>query len=256
VTTVEDLVARLQKSSGIARGDLKPAKVLYQGKVLERKDLLRQAGVLDGANLIVVTDNYQLKGKEVLALILEMLKEDSWENRFQATWRSSGASLVQQIQEAWKEQIQYLQPSDVSNALRHSLDLSYHTLRRTWEHPMFRQSLQDPNRIEAYRQVVASHLSKKILKEIPGAKAMVNNPEAWRKQVFKATSGFLRLGDIVLDGLLDIVLDIVKGVGKRNEMNMNPHSHSSEQQQYTPTMEDPSLANNLLFELSESEDED
>jgi hypothetical protein len=249
VTTVEDLVARLQQASGIAQDDLKPAKVCYKGKVLDRKDLLRQAGVLDGANLIVVTDNYQLKVKEYLALIMIMLNDDQWE-RLGTMWREQG--LEQAVQQAWKEHLQYLQPHDVSNALRDSLDLSYHTLRRMWEHPLFRERLQDPNRIESYRQVVASHLSKKILRDLPGAKAVLNNPEAWRNQVFKATSGFLRLGDIVLDGILDIVLDIVKGAGKRNDMN--PRSQNS-QQQYKPTMEDPSLANHLLFELSDSEEE-
>jgi hypothetical protein len=154
---------------------------------------------------------------------------------------------------AWRDS-QFLKRQDVSNFLKNSLDLSYHRLRAVWDFPFFRSALTDPIRIEVYRKVVANHLSKKILSDIPGAKQLVESPEAWRRELLKFTSALIRIGDVVLDGVLDLLLDVLKGAGKTS-MPGTTTENRKEFGNWEPEMDDPSLANNLLFELSESEDE-
>lgn len=249
VASVEDLVRELQSASHIASNDVQEGKVLFQGKVLDRKALLRQAGVKDGSNLIVVTDNYQMKGKEVLALFLEMMSNEEHWKIYKRKWRSSSKDFYSNF---WRE-AQYLKRQDVSNFLKNSLDISYHRLRAIWDFPFFRSALTDPIRIEVYRKVVEKHLSKKILADIPGAKKLVESPDLWRREILKATSALIRVGDIILDGVLDILLDVLKGAGKRP--NATPGTVMGNQCDVDNWEDDPSLANNLLFELSESEDE-
>ena len=251
VTTVEELVKRLQHESRISSKDIKSGKVLFQGKVLDKKGNLRNAGVQDGSNLIVVTNNYQMKGSEALAVFLEILSnEDNWE-MYKKKFKERKESPSVFFKEFWRD-AQYLKRQDVSNAIRNSMDLSYHRLRAIWDFPFFRSALSDPIRIEMCRKVIQKHLSKKILAEL-GAKKLVESPEEWKKKVLKFTAALIRVGDAVLDGVLDVLLDILKGAGKtQNHQYDNPLGPT-----YNPgtTLDNPSLASDLLFELSDSEDE-
>jgi hypothetical protein len=252
VSTVGDLVNRLERESGISHKDMLSGKVLYKGRILGKEDMLRNAGVFDGSRLIVVTDNYQMKPKEFLALLLFTLSEDGWEKFLQAQKEHPG-SLTDFLAE-WKE-AQFISRDDVSNFLRNGLDLSYHALRASWDNPNFRTSLSDPNRIEAYRKVVSLHLSQRILGDIPGAKNLVQSPEKWRKQVLKFTAIVIQVGDTMLDGLLDLLLEVLKGAGKTAAAS-NVERYRRDTTSTTSTVDDPFLANNLLYELSESESED
>jgi hypothetical protein len=256
VGTVEDLIDQLRRESGINLDDMKAGKVLYKGRILEKKDPLRTVGVNDGSTIMVVTDNYKMKGKEFLALFLNMMSEDQW-NRFHNKIQENPGSLADFLAE-WKE-AQYVKRDDVSNFLRNGLDIAYHALKTWWTQPNFRLSLIDPERIESYRKVVSLHLNKKILNDI-GAKKVVESPEKWRKNVLNFTSRFIQVGDTILDGILDLLLDILKGAG-RTTAATNTHRNSfcspkNTDAEIPPTMDDPFLANNLLFELSESESEE
>lgn len=263
VRTVDDLLKELQSKSRISQRDLKPAKVLYRGKVLDRTDLLKNRGVAENDSLIVVTDNYRLKGIEVMALFLEMLGNDDSFDRLQSKWQQQGTGTY--LRAMWSE-LQNVDKSEVSRGLRTSMDILYHRLRSTWEHPHFRLALSDPTQIEAYRKVVARHLSKKIFKSMsPDAQRTLQDPEAWKNQVLRFSSSLFRCGDIIMDSMLQIVLDVFNGssvaaqtsalssVYKQPEsfQDGSPNSQSSI---YDQTMEDPSIANQMLFELSESED--
>lgn len=250
VSTVQELVNRLQQESGIPHNDIRSGKVLYKGRILEQKELLRNVGVFDGSRIVVVTDNYQMKPKEFLALLLFTLSEEGWEKFLQAQKDHPG-SLTDFLAE-WKE-AQFISRDDVSAFLRNGLDLSYHALRAWWDNPNFRKSLSDSDRIEAYRKVVSLHLSQRILRDIPGAKSLVQNPEKWRARALEITSSVVRIGDTILDGILDLLLDVLKGAGKATTpTNAKRNGREIE----SSAMDDPSLANNLLFELSDSESDD
>ena len=262
VSTVEELVKRIGKQSGVAKTEIKSGKyrVLYKGNVLEKDQNLNEAGVSDGSNLIVVTDNYPVKAKDILAVILESLDEEKWEN-LKEKLRNDKEVSVQEFLSEWKE-MQYLTRHDVSDFLRNGLDLSYHALRAFWENPSFRLGVTDPNRLEEYRKVVSLHLSKKILGE--ETTKIVQDKDRWRQQVLKITTGILKLGDTILDGLLDLLLDVLNGAGKtaaaartRDAAASHLKSQYHDDESTIATLEDdPFLANNLLFELSESEGED
>ena len=82
----------------------------------------------------------------------------------------------------------------------------------------------------------------------------------------KFSSSLFRCGDIVMDSMLQIVLDIFNGSNSASPnaalssvfKQSDPYGSRSPGRNlsiYDATMEDPSLANQMLFELSESEDE-
>lgn len=250
--TVEDVLNQIQQKSGITRDDVKAGKVLYKGKILENRDILRQVGVTDGSLVLVVTGNYKMQGMDYLSLFLSLMSEDGWERFYRKIQEENGslANFLVELKEAT-----YLTREDIANFLRNGLDLTYHALRASWENPNFRSSLSDPQRIEAYRKVVSLHLSKKILSDI-GAKKIVESPEKWHRLISRFTSSVIRTGDVILDGVLDLLLDVLKGAGKTAAAE-NTHKRANYSADKAPnTMEDPYLANNLLFELSESESED
>eukprot|EP00980_Cylindrotheca_fusiformis_P008846 scaffold1888_cov120-Cylindrotheca_fusiformis.AAC.16 len=252
VSTVDELVRSLEKESGIPHNDILSGKVLHKGRILEQKDLLRNVGVLDGSRIVVVTDNHQMKPREFLAMVLFTLSEEGWEKFLQTQDENIIEHVVEKVSAEWKE-AQFLKRDDVSAFLRNGLDLSYHALRACWDNPSFRNSLSDPDQIEAYRKVVSLHLSKKILSDIPGAAKIVKSPEKWREKVLRFTSSIIRIGDTILDGILDLLLDVLKGAG-RTTFPEDRYRRETESQ--SSTMDDPFLANNILFDLSDSESED
>ena len=95
----------------------------------------------------------------------------------------------------------------------------------------------------------------------------IQKPDLWRREFAKVVTKAIRVGDTILEGLLDLLLDILKGKGSSAAsaaMNgytttlsppVDEPSASSLADSITDQMNDPSLANNLLFELSESEDD-
>jgi hypothetical protein len=94
---------------------------------------------------------------------------------------------------------------------------------------------------------------------MPGAKSLIHDAKAWRRQMLKLTAIIVRTGDSILDGVLDVLLDILKGAGKSRSGSeyayaSNPSGFPTHPQ-IDPAMEDPFKASDLLFELSESEDE-
>ena len=196
----------------------------------------------------------------MLALILEIMSNEERWNRLKAAFNREGHAEA--YREMWNE-LKHLTPKQVSDTLRNSLDMSYHRLRALWEVPLFKNALTDPLRIEAYRKVLLNHLSKQILKDLK-LQSVLNNPQEFRNQFLKVTSTLVRAGDVFLDGVLDVLLDILKGAG-RNPQNMAssayfPKTNNNDNSNgafgvWEPEMDDPSVANSLLFELSESEDD-
>ena len=240
------------------------AKLIVRGKILEDpKSILKEQGVRNGDTILVVTENQPLKPHEALAMFLEMIAGEN------------GGAPLAQLMEHWKEHDlgDYLLPlllpdnimdaTQISQALRKAVDWGYHRLRSWWERPDFRMRLLQPE-LEIYRKVLKRHLPPTVQKELsPAAKQILQSPEAWQQQIGKAGQTILQFGDVVLDGLLDIVLDIVQGAAGRNKLPEDSLSgqfsrtsgSSSSSTYYEPFMEDPFMANQMLDELSESEDD-
>jgi len=240
VSTVKDLKAKLKKASGLKED----CRLIFQGDVVEEGPLSKY-GIRDGSTMIALSGS-SVTFSEFLAVWLDMTNNPTFEK-----W--SKLLNNSRFREAMKDDfhgISGLSRQGVADSIRSSLDAGYHTLRRGWEHPKFRQTFSDPIRIEGYRKVVATFLSKKVLSHMhPSAKSIVQSPEEWRKQFIKLTSDFIQAGDVILDGILEVILDVLKGAGRAAT------SWRRHQQTYEPSMEDPNLANELLFELSESDDE-
>jgi hypothetical protein len=148
---------------------------------------------------------------------------------------------------------------DVSDGLRKGFDVVYHRLRSLWEHPILRQDLHDPDRIESYRKVVSTNVSPELLKKWHLDDA-VKSKDNWRREFIRITSHVIRIGDAILDGILDLLLDVLKGKGasmKFASQDYQSSGYSTSTPDITnPRMDDPTLANDLLFELSESDEED
>lgn len=266
VTTMGDVLHQLERiSSSLTRKDLTNAKLLYRGKVLEDLGVkLKEQGLQSGDMVICVTQDYKFRLHEVLAMTLEIMSkelEDDHQNE-----KNPFPKLIEYIRDHgmswdywkayWDHVVPLIDKHQISHAIRTTVDLSYHRLRMVWERPAFRRALSQPGPLlETYRKVLAHHLPKSIQKELsPSTKKCLSDPDEWKRRVQHVLEGLLKLGDVILDGMLDVVLDVVQGAGKASASSLSS-KFSRPHDKYEPNMEDPAQANQMLFELSESEDE-
>ena len=327
VTTVKELTDRFEKISGKnnasspseaslnsnsntnddddnnKKKSKKKGMIIWKGQILKPDDSLIKAGIKNGDHVMILPDEKETKATDMLAVYLFLLSsnEKAIEDAITKIKQEQPESFEQmeEMFHSFRDNIQHLKKQDVVDNLRTNFDLAYHRIRSVWEHPSLRQSLHDPDRIENYRKIISQNLSRtKFLnnnnnKQSPNNNRLqnaINSPEIWKKEFTKFVAKAIRVGDTILEGILDLLLDVLKGKGSSssssssnaNRNNSYYSTSSSLHQQdgaagmssasspwtsaaanahttladtFTDEMEDPSLANNLLFELSESEDD-
>lgn len=288
VSTVNELTARFERLNnnlGNMGNHISPKGIVWKGRILKMGDDLSKAGIKHGDRVMILPGDKDTKAVDILAVYLFLLSsnEKAIEEAINVVKRDQPEAY-----DALKDLVNTLRDGcdinrkDVANFLRNAFDLSYHRLRSWWEHPSLRQGLHDPDRIENYRQVVTTNLSSKFLKKISSSSQLqkiIESPDLWRREFSKRATKAIRFGDTILEGILDLLLDVLKGTGSSHARS-NPYFSGSNrpspeaQQQHqgdgawsppaseasnlantvTSEMDDPSLANNLLFELSDSED--
>jgi hypothetical protein len=319
VTTVKELTEKFEKISGKKKTpspseaslnnsnkndddsnkNKKKGMIIWKGQILKPDDSLIKAGIKNGDHVMILPDEKETKATDMLAVYLFLLSsnEKAIEDAITKIKQEQPESFEQmeEMFHSLRDNIQHLKKQDVVDNLRTNFDLAYHRIRSMWEHPSLRQSLHDPERIENYRKIISQNLSRtKFLNSNKQGGSSSNNnrlqnainsPEIWKKEFTKFVAKAIRVGDTILEGILDLLLDVLKGKGSSSSnanRNNSYYSTSSQHQQdgaagmsssssswtsaaanahttladtYTDEMEDPSLANNLLFELSESEDD-
>jgi hypothetical protein len=309
VSTVGELTERFERIAGLSTtttneddgdddddvGSSKSSKsvdaprIVWNGRVLtDRNEALAKAGIKNGDRVLIVPGDSKTGGLDVLAMWLFMLSshEDAilgfvnltrkrWEEQRRQQQQNSD-SHDEAAREAWTaftEDLVHLKRTDVADSLRNGFDLAYHQLRAWWEHPSFRQRLHDPDRIENYRKVVSTNLSERVLGvSPPSLQRAVRSPEVWRKEFQRITSNVIRVGDTIMDGVLDLLLDVLKrgnsaaagsssskyaaqSLGGLGGDAGGAEAAAAAAAASDPRMDDPSLANDLLYELSESDDD-
>jgi len=278
VSTVNELTARFERMNDTLENmghRMSPKGIVWKGQILKPGDDLSKAGIKHGDRVMILPGDKEVKAVDILGVYLFLLSSNEKAiTDAVAKFKQEQPEAV----EAMKEMIQSMRddfgkmtPKYVSNVLRGGIDVSYHRLRSWWEHPSLRQGLHDPEKIENYRKVVSTNLSTRFLKKLSSSPSplqkIIESPELWRREFSKLATKVIRFGDTILEGILDILLDLLKG-SRSSSLAEQQHKSSSAEEavisvnpdassEFTVTneMEDPSLANNLLFELSESEDD-
>ncbi len=276
VSTVNELTAhfeRMNNTLGNMGHRMSPKGIVWKGQILKPGDDLSKAGIKHGDRVMILPGDKEVKAVDILGVYLFLLSSN--EKAITDTishFKQEQPEAVESMKEVFqgmKDDVGKMTPKHVSNALRNGMDLSYHRLRSWWEHPSLRQGLHDPEKIENYRKVVSTNLSTKFLKKLSSSASplqkIIESPDLWRREFSKLATKVIRFGDTILEGILDVLLDLLKGsrssslseqhVASVEEGRMPATSNTSADFDVTNEMEDPSLANNLLFELSESEDE-
>ena len=263
-STVKELTEVFEKASG-NRG-MKGCCVVCNGTVLKPEESLAEAGVKPGDKILLMPAGQNARPQDMLATCLFLLSNGStqWEANMKNMTDEQREQFDNFKEVVWemRHSANTLSKKDVADALRHGFDVAYHRLRSMWEHPQLRQALHDPEKIEAYRKVVATNMSPVLLKKLPSLQKAVKAKDEWRKEFVKAASSVIRLGDVIMDGVLDLLLDVLKGQGSSSkyangarEGTLGALEESSTNPFIDPRASDPALANELLFELSESDEE-
>lgn len=284
VSTVNELTEHFERlNNNISNLDnhVSAKGIVWKGQILKPGDDLSKAGIKNGDRVMILPGDKEARAVDVLAVYLFLLSSnekalDEAITKIKEEQPEMFESM-QDISHSFWDLTSDLKRKDVADFYRTSFDSSYHKLRGWWERPSFRQGLHDPDRIENYRKVISNNLSNGFLKKyFPSSmQKAIQTPELWRREVAKVVTKAIRFGDTILEGLLDLLLDILKGKGSSaaSAANNNYYGATSSPggetaregdvwttatnmaDSITDQMNDPSLANNLLFELSESEDD-
>jgi hypothetical protein len=166
------------------------------------------------------------------------------------------------------ESLRSIHRDDVARRVRESMSVGYHRVREFWNTPAFRAGIRDAGHIETARQsILANTEAKRAIEQVPGGKELLQNRQAWQEYFQTFSDVTLTAGDAILDGLLDVLMDILKssssGGGSGSPWNSNARGgigsdSSSSSSSVFPVSDtiDPSVASDVLFELSESEEEE
>mmetsp|Transcript_23623 Transcript_23623/g.55920 ORF Transcript_23623/g.55920 Transcript_23623/m.55920 type:complete len:393 (-) Transcript_23623:36-1214(-) len=289
VRTAGDLTKRFEEVSGIKLQDddddddgdgdgygdddhdknpLEKAGIIWKGRVLTLDQSLSEVGIQNGDKVLIFPVAKKTgRGLDALAMFVVMAS-DAWD-RTMTRLRDEKPEAFESLQERWDtltgdffhgQILNRFDRKTVADELRNSFDRTYHRIRSCWEHPAFRRSLHDPEKIESYRKVISANLSPRLLHTSPAKlQTVLSSPDVWRNEFIKATSILLKLGDTILAAVLDLLLDVLKGKSSYSTTSDSPMPSVTSTTATTATtaaMDDPSIANDLLFELSESEGED
>ena len=238
VTTVSDLQERLQEVSGQSSESLQ-GNFMFQGKPLDPSDVLRRVGVKEGATLTLITENEQLEDAEALfnRLFDSMPGNDEDEDQLDL-------QTVVDIMRA-------VQRDDVARYMREGFESIYYYLREAWDKQKAANVEADSKQMEAMRKLILNNpKAKQMVEQMKGGEELLQSPERWREFVLELIRLMRRAGDEILSGMLDVLLDVLKGAGKKTASANGSDSHAEFQDL------DPSVASNVLFELSESEDDE
>ena len=233
VTTVSELQERIQEIAGANE----TGQVFFNSKELEPSDILRRVGVKEGATLILVPSE-------------ETETPPNFKDAFDSLDISDWQDLLDHISKVNKD--------EVSTWLREGFGTMYDEMKKHWLDPAYRKGLEDPNKIEAARLFIVSNKQlRDAMEEVEGGKELLKSEKKFREYVLLLNQVSIKAGDAILDGLLEVLLDVLKGAGKH--MYHGPSSSSSSSSASSPqdfSTIDPSVSASLLFELSESEDEE
>lgn len=290
VSTVNELTTRFERLNnnlGNMGNHITPKGIVWKGQILKPGDNLSKVGIKHGDRVMILPGDKDTKAVDILAVYLFLLSsnEKAIEDGIRKIKEEQPESVeaMKDMVHTFRHDLNDLKRKDVANFIGASFDMSYHRLRSWWEQPALRQELHDPDRIENYRKVISTNLSEKFIKKLKLQK-IIENPNLWRREFSKIATKAIRFGDTILEGILDVLLDVLKGRGPSAPSNSRNHQYFSAPQSQsssvevqhqnqdgggwsssleapgrgnsvTNKMEDPSLANNLLFELSESEDD-
>jgi hypothetical protein len=283
VSTVHELTARFERlnnQSNNPDNHVSARGIVWKGQILKPGDDLSKAGIQNGDRVMILPADKETKAVDILAVYLFLLStnEKALDDAIDRLKEEQPEMFeaMQDVSSSFLENLGDLKRKDVADFFRTSFDSSYHMIRGWWERPSFRESLHNPDRIENYRKVVSTNLSRRFLqKYFPASfQKAIQTPELFRREFTKLVTKAIRIGDTILEGLLDLLLDILKGKGSSEAAaaaNRSDVSGASNTNAWASTgtpannmadstmtdeMMDPSLANNLLFELSESEDDE
>jgi hypothetical protein len=241
VTTVSELQERLFEASGL--NETLVGHVEFKGKSLQPNDVLRLVGVKEGAKLTLVVTGEKKKNNNNNPSLKEMLED----------W--NGAVDLKNLLNL----LQAVNREEVASLMREGMEQTYHILRQKLDNPAVRKGWNDPRQIENFRQSILKDPNMKtIIQEMNGvSKDLLNNADSWRDYVQSLNEVATKAGDAVLDGMLEVVLDVLRGSSSSSgQAARRGEGKSGDEDLYNFNRNmDASITTNVLFELSESEDE-
>jgi hypothetical protein len=236
VTTVSELQERIQEIAGANE----TGQVLFRGKELEPTDILRRVGVKEGATVTLVPSSSS-PSEDILE------SPPNFKEAFSIMDISDWQDLLDHINKVNKD--------EVSTWLREGFGSIYDEMKKHWLDPQYRKMIDDPNKIEAARLFIVSNSAlRDAIEEVDGGKELLKSQDKFRDYILSLNLVAIKAGDAIFDGVLEVLLDVLKGAGKHMYGPSSSSSSSRTSQDFSSI--DPSVSASLLFELSESEDEE
>lgn len=202
VSTVKELQSTLEDQSGIATKS--QGRVLFGGKKLKPSDVLEDVGVENGSLINIVPG----KGKKDA-----VVKDDG----------STGAAapggdewMTNMLKNAGVD------PSQMDELLKSmpggeggmpSMEESMKMMQDMMNSPLFKEYMEDPEKLEQSRQMILSNpMMKGMMSSMPGFDEILNDPVKWRETMIAAANMYKSMGSD-LSKLMEGNADAFNGMG-------------------------------------------
>jgi hypothetical protein len=198
VTTVKDLQSTLESQSGISTKN--QGRVLFGGKKLKPADVLEDVGVEDGSMINMVP------GKS---------SKDAVVNSDGGLGGLGGAGGDDWMKDMLKNAgLDPNQLDDLMNSMpgggeggMPSMEESMSMMQDMMNSPLFKEYMEDPEKLEQSRQMILSNpMMKGMMASMPGFDEILNDPVKWRETMIAAANMYKSMGSDLsklMDGSAD-----------------------------------------------------
>ena len=185
ITTVEELQERVAEASGVEPS--KQGRVLFNGKRLSASECLSEVGVSEGDQLNIVPGKTKSKSKSSTPA------SSSSEPDAGATSGVPSADAVKDMLESsgvdTSKLDDLMKNMGGANGEAPNLQESMEMMSGMMNSPIFKEYMNDPERLEQSRQMILQNpMLKSMMAGMPGMEEIINSPEAWREAMQAAAA--------------------------------------------------------------------
>lgn len=200
VSTVKELQMSVKEQAGL---DVAKQGVLFGGRKLKPTDILEDVGVEDGSVINIVPSSGNKKSKSSAGTTSSVVNVNNGESNAK---KEGGNSMEEMLKKAGVDasQIDELMKSmpGGENGQMPNLQESMGMMQDMMNSPLFKEYMNDPERLEQSRQMILNNpMMKSMMAGMPGFDEILNDPVKWRETMIAAADMYKNMGSDMMNSM-------------------------------------------------------